>query len=628
VSYAAVSTNIYLKISVQQIPYSCLHQISTGGDGGDGDGQSQCEGDGDGSGGKGIGDGDGDGDGDGNSDGDALIRILHNETNGVEYGDCSLAEKANCPCKDPTCPCPTADREFVTCIPPAEGTSSWWIYLVATLCPCVLLLIAGYYGYHRFNERMDWVVPEEMACLDELPQQDPHTLVSPRMSEAWETRSQRTTSSGTVIKGQLGFEGRNYKKGASSATEDFLDFGYGNIDYNRQLRKSHKIGEGQYGEVWACVLRRQTPWPARHAAMKELYETGNTLWIVKEAQLLQEVGWHPNVVKLLGVSMEPPCLVMELVPHAQELDVYLQEYRRSHTKKHYIKMACLTLLDIACGMDYIHTHKILHRDLTPRNVLVNSRTGVAQVNDFGLSCGITDPDQKRIGSVRSNSSSCGKREAVRDENAFVIIDPDSACYRAAPENFGSRQFGGKQVHLFQSDSFMFGMMMWEALSERWVSLHHGSTRRGFYKDFEEGFGLVDDAPLDVITMAAKFGEQQRRGMQVLALHLKVMGISEVPSLIDLNMQCLRQDHRSRLLMEEIATHLRNLIHEIDWSPEEGCGSLDEDLSSHGETIESNAALSGTTVLLSTSACTALVPPNSDDNNAAENPVIHTSIVSV
>ena len=101
---------------------------------------------------------------------------------------------------------------------------------------------------------------------------------------------------------------------------------------------------------------------------------------------------HPNIVQYHCVCYLPnsksPALVME------QLQTNLHEYLLDPSYANLSLHAKVSILhDIAKGLAYLHNHKpaVIHRDLTARNVLLNSER-VAKISDFGNSRIIdTDP---------------------------------------------------------------------------------------------------------------------------------------------------------------------------------------------------------------------------------------------
>lgn len=54
------------------------------------------------------------------------------------------------------------------------------------------------------------------------------------------------------------------------------------------------------------------------------------------------------------------------------------------------------IYQILCGVKYIHSARVIHRDLKPGNILVNSQ-GLVKICDFGLARGINeDTESERI----------------------------------------------------------------------------------------------------------------------------------------------------------------------------------------------------------------------------------------
>ncbi|KAK6260683.1 hypothetical protein SCA6_015157 [Theobroma cacao] len=141
------------------------------------------------------------------------------------------------------------------------------------------------------------------------------------------------------------------------------------------------IGEGAYGEVYLVK------WRGTEVAAKTIRSSIASNPRVKNTFLKELALWqrlrHPNIVQFLGV-----------LKHSDRL-IFLTEYLRNGSLYDILKKkgrldpttTIAYALDIARGMNYLHQHTphaIIHRDLTPRNVL-QDEAGRLKVTDFGLS---------------------------------------------------------------------------------------------------------------------------------------------------------------------------------------------------------------------------------------------------
>ncbi|XP_057780505.1 serine/threonine-protein kinase VIK-like isoform X2 [Salvia miltiorrhiza] len=142
------------------------------------------------------------------------------------------------------------------------------------------------------------------------------------------------------------------------------------------------IGEGAYGEVYLVK------WRGTEVAAKTIRSSIASNKTVKDNFLKEFTLWaklrHPNIVQFLGVLKQPAGRLVFLTEYLRNGSLYDILRRKG-------KLDSLTAvayaLDIARGMNYLHQHKphaIIHRDLTPRNVLQNE-AGRLKVTDFGLS---------------------------------------------------------------------------------------------------------------------------------------------------------------------------------------------------------------------------------------------------
>ncbi|XP_073190061.1 cyclin-dependent kinase 6 isoform X5 [Lepidochelys kempii] len=149
-----------------------------------------------------------------------------------------------------------------------------------------------------------------------------------------------------------------------------------------------EIGEGAYGKVFkARDLKNGGRFVALKRVRVQTSEEGMPLSTIREVAVLRhlETFEHPNVVRLFDVCTVSRTdretkltLVFEHVD--QDLTTYLDKVPKPGVPMETIKDMMLQLLR---GLDFLHSHRVVHRDLKPQNILVTS-SGQIKLADFGL----------------------------------------------------------------------------------------------------------------------------------------------------------------------------------------------------------------------------------------------------
>mmetsp|Transcript_58274 Transcript_58274/g.102029 ORF Transcript_58274/g.102029 Transcript_58274/m.102029 type:complete len:348 (+) Transcript_58274:101-1144(+) len=147
-------------------------------------------------------------------------------------------------------------------------------------------------------------------------------------------------------------------------------------------RIESNIGEGTYGKVHkARDLNTGSIVAIKKCKVSATDREigGISFTVLREIKLMQAVK-HPNIMGCLDVFADGGVLHLVMEYMDGDLQKVLEDRGIALIEAH-VKCLSRQLLD---GLSALHRHWFVHRDVTPRNVLLSFSTGVAKLSDFGF----------------------------------------------------------------------------------------------------------------------------------------------------------------------------------------------------------------------------------------------------
>ncbi|AOA63642.1 Middle sporulation-specific mitogen-activated protein kinase [Komagataella phaffii CBS 7435] len=214
--------------------------------------------------------------------------------------------------------------------------------------------------------------------------------------------------------------------------KEYSVYSKANFYLNSRYQVQQVLGKGSYGVVCSVLdLKSENPVPLAVKKVSNIFTREVLLRrAIRELKLMKFFRGHRNIINLVNLD------IVYIKPYDglycfQELVDY-DLARVIHSNVQFSEFHIQSFLyQILCGVKYIHSADVIHRDLKPGNILVTV-LGNLKICDFGLARGINH--QFMQGSSRPRDNAITNYVATR-------------WYRA-PELIFSRKEYGKAVDMW------------------------------------------------------------------------------------------------------------------------------------------------------------------------------------
>jgi len=185
------------------------------------------------------------------------------------------------------------------------------------------------------------------------------------------------------------------------------------------------VGQGAQGRVYRSFYETEE----KHVEAAVKYFLGGSESLEKEIKTLSSLD-HPNLVKLYDFNLSLSCIVSEWIDGPCLTD-FLWESDEGVDLKLSMKLS----KELASALAYLHKNGIIHRDVKPDNILVETTE-----DGTVLRCVLVD-----FGIAKGYSSST---VATQAQGTFIWMSPEALRGQLSPK----------------ADVYALGMCMWQLLS--------------------------------------------------------------------------------------------------------------------------------------------------------------------
>jgi len=301
----------------------------------------------------------------------------------------------------------------------------------------------------------------------------------------------------------------------------------------RKYEVLQKLGRGAYGIVWKAIDKKTRKVIALKKIFDAFQNSTDAQRTFREVMFLQELGTHENIIRLLNVHKAENDRDIYLVFEFMETDLHavIRANILEEIHKKYIIYQALK------SLKFMHSAELLHRDMKPSNLLLNSECHV-KVCDFGLARSIADTEN--------------------NDNHVMTDYVATRWYRAPEILLGSPNYT-KGV-----DMWSIGCILGELLGGQ--PLFPGSSTMNQIEKIMEVTGAP--SAKDIESIQSPFAETMLEGIRIpIKRTLRDIYPKAPDDAVDLMDKLLQFSPEKRLSVEEALEHpYVSQFHNIDTEP--------------------------------------------------------------
>ncbi|XP_052092547.1 tyrosine protein-kinase src-1-like [Mytilus californianus] len=150
------------------------------------------------------------------------------------------------------------------------------------------------------------------------------------------------------------------------------------------IRKGLKIKSGQFSDVFKGTWASVKVGRSKEVVVKEAKDNEAALTHLKSQINILATCNHTNIITLYGICVGPPVsMVMEFMTQGNLSQFLGKMDRQSHYISERLEELASIAVQVCNGMEYLNSKRIVHTDLSAKNVLIADGI-IAKITGFGM----------------------------------------------------------------------------------------------------------------------------------------------------------------------------------------------------------------------------------------------------